>query len=104
MSWEKDMSAAAMMGEPLQSVTAENTWHGFGSERTEVLPFDEMVAFCLGNAVDGGDSVAAKGKRRSPLVTPAELLLVTKPHGNPPLFSAAELGPLVEFFRGGDAD
>jgi hypothetical protein len=104
MSWEKDMSAVAMTDEPVDA-TAENTWHGFGSERTTVLPFDEMVAFCLGNAVDGDDSAAAKGKRRSPLVTPAELLLlVIEPHGNWPLFSAAELGPLVEFFRGGNVD
>ena len=103
MSWEKDMSAAAMMGKPAD-VTAENTWHGYGSDRAAVALDNEAVYFCVGNAIDGGDSVAAGGKRRSPLVTPAEMRLVRNQHGTWPLFSAAELGGPFEFFRGGDAD
>lgn len=111
MTFERDMSAAAMMGE-LPDVTAENTWHGFGDPDlwSWFPPTDEELRLALRSAALDAEADRLRpfpgrnGRRRDHLVTPAEMSLALKPHGNWPLFSAAELGGPFEFFRGGDAD
>lgn len=111
MSWEKDMSAAAMTGEPGPDVTAENTWHGFGSDRhrVDIEPYESQLVVCLQSAAEDQRSDAPRGywtvqgNRLLPLPTLSGML-VDNIYGGPPLFSAAELGGLFEFFRGGDAD